>query len=103
MAKHPKSFQTKEGRTLNTKRSLISIATMAALGLVASTGGAANVQYDGLGIKPQFQDSTTPKMVVMATQAYMETRPLPCSATPKSKMSTWLATARVPTSRVMPN
>ncbi len=56
MAKHPKSFQTKEGRTLNTKRSLISIATMAALGLVASTGGAANVQYDGLGIKPQFQD-----------------------------------------------
>ena len=56
MAKHPKTFQTVEGRALNTKRSLISIATMAALGLVASTGGAANVQYDGLGIKPQFQD-----------------------------------------------
>ena len=56
MAKHPKTFQTVEGRALNTKRSLISIATMAALGLVASTGSAANVQYDGLGIKPQFQD-----------------------------------------------
>ena len=56
MAKHPKTFQTVEGRALNTKRSLISIATMAALGLVASTGSAANVHYDGLGIKPQFQD-----------------------------------------------
>lgn len=56
MAKHPKTFQTVEGRALNTKRSLISIATMAAFGLVASTGSAANVQYDGLGIKPQFQD-----------------------------------------------
>ena len=44
MAKHPKTFQTVEGRALNTKRSLISIATMAALGLVASTGSAANVQ-----------------------------------------------------------
>ena len=51
MAKHPKPFQTVEGRALNTKRSLISIATMAALGLVASPGGAASVQYDGLGIK----------------------------------------------------
>lgn len=56
MAKHPKTFQTVEGRALNTKRSLISIATMAAFGLVASTGSGANVQYDGLGIKPQFQD-----------------------------------------------
>ncbi len=45
MAKHPKTFQTVEGRALNTKRSLISIATMAAFGLVASTGSAANVQY----------------------------------------------------------
>ena len=56
MAKSAKACLTHEGRALNTKRSLISIATMAALGIVASTSGAASLQYDGLGIKPGFEN-----------------------------------------------
>lgn len=56
MANSTKAFHPDEGRALNTKRSLISIATMAALGMVASTSGAASLQYDGLGIKTQYKD-----------------------------------------------
>ena len=54
MANSTKAFHPDEGRALNTKRSLISIATMAALGMVASTSGAASLQYDGLGIKTEY-------------------------------------------------
>ena len=54
MANSTKAFHPDEGYALNTKRSLISIATMAALGMFASTSGAASLQYDGLGIKTEY-------------------------------------------------
>lgn len=54
MSQSTKALNSK-GRFI-TKRSLISLATLAALGTFMSASGAASLQYEGLGIKPQFQD-----------------------------------------------
>lgn len=56
MSQSFKTFEQYEGRAFINKRSLISLATLAALGTLVSASGAASLQYDGLGIKPQFQE-----------------------------------------------